>query len=109
MPTDFVAEDLFNKNLDYIDINNVRDPRIGNIKIINPNKINVKSAIGNNGMFDMTNPNIYKALAPAITAQLAMNENQKLKEGGEMIKRADGSYSRPGLWDNNSEWEIIEY
>ena len=100
MPTDFVAEDLFNKNLDYIDINNVRDPRIGNIKIINPNKINVKSAIGNNGMFDMTNPNIYKALAPAITAQLAMNENQKLKEGGEMIKRADGSYSRKGLWDN---------
>jgi hypothetical protein len=23
-----------------------------------------------------------------------------LKNGGEMIKRADGSYSRRGLWDN---------
>jgi hypothetical protein len=36
-------------------------------------------------------------------------EMQEFKGGGEMIKRADGSYSRRGLWDNNSEWEIIEY
>jgi len=35
-------------------------------------------------------------------------EDQKFKYGG-MIKRADGTYSRRGLWDNNSEWEIIEY
>jgi hypothetical protein len=32
--------------------------------IFNPNAI--KSATGNNGMFDMTNPNIYKVLAPVM-------------------------------------------
>lgn len=82
-------------------------PNVQNIRpwydareIVFPRNTQLKSAVGNSGMFDMTNPNIYKALAPAITSQLAMNENQKLKEGGEMIKRADGSYSRRGLWDN---------
>lgn len=65
LPTDFIAEDLFQKNLDYININNVRDPRIGNIRIINPQNVKLKSARGNNGMFDMSNPNIYKSLIPA--------------------------------------------
>ena len=76
MPTDFVAEDLFNKNLDYININNVRDPRIGDLKIINPNRINAKSARGNNGMFDMTNPNIYKAAIP-IGLGVAASQNKQ--------------------------------
>jgi hypothetical protein len=30
-----------------------------------------------------------------------------MKNGG-MIKRADGSYSKRGLWDKKSDWEIIE-
>src|SRR5699024_218602 len=34
-----------------------------------PNQI--KSAVGNNGMFDMSNPNIYKALVPLIGAGAA--------------------------------------
>lgn len=76
MPTDFVAEDLFNKNLDYININNVRDPRIGDLKIINPDRINTKSAIGNNGMFDMTNPNIYKSAIP-IGLGVAASQNKQ--------------------------------
>ena len=76
MPTDFVAEDLFNKNLDYININNVRDPRIGDLKIINPNRINAKSARGNNGMFDMTNPNIYKAAIPIGLGVAALQNKQ---------------------------------
>lgn len=37
---------------------------------------NPKSAIGNNGMFDMTNPNIYKALAPTIIAGALANKNK---------------------------------
>lgn len=37
-------------------------------------------------------------------------EMQEFGKGGEMIKRADGSYSRRGLWDiEESDWEIIEY
>lgn len=31
----------------------------------------------------------------------------EFKTGGEMIKRADGSYSKRGLWDTKSDWEII--
>jgi hypothetical protein len=34
---------------------------------------------------------------------------EKMAQGGKMIKRADGSYSKRGLWDNRNEWEIIEY
>lgn len=36
-----------------------------------------KSAIGNNGMFDMTNPNIYKALIPVVIGTAASNINKK--------------------------------
>jgi len=88
MPTDFVAEDLFNKNLDYINIENVRDPALGNLKIINPNRINTKSAIGNVGFFDMTNPNIYKGLAPgAIATGAALSQlPQEEKALGGPIK-----------------------
>jgi hypothetical protein len=32
----------------------------------------------------------------------------KYRHGGELIKRADGSYSKRGLWDGIDEWEIIE-
>ena len=39
-----------------VDQNVILDPR------------QVKSAVGNNGMFDMTNPNIYKSLVPIIGA-----------------------------------------
>jgi hypothetical protein len=35
-----------------------------------------KSAIGNNGMFDMTNPNIYKAVVPAAVVGGAMQSSQ---------------------------------
>lgn len=38
---------------------------------------NVKSARGNNGMFDMNNPNIYKALIPAAISTTASTINKK--------------------------------
>jgi hypothetical protein len=41
----------------------------------------LKSARGNNGMFDMTNPNIYKALVPTAIAAGAIPKKQN---GGEM-------------------------
>jgi len=42
-----------------------------------------KSAVGNNGIFDMSNPNIYKALVPAIgTGVLAVGTSQEKALGG---------------------------
>ena len=35
----------------------------------------MKSAIGNNGMFDMTNPNIYKAILPLMSAGYLESKN----------------------------------
>jgi hypothetical protein len=43
----------------------------------------MKSAIGNNGMFDMSNPNIYKAIAP-ITAGIGAYNMQNKAYGGEI-------------------------
>ena len=62
-------------------------PNVENIRpwndareIVFPTNKQLKSSIGNNGMFDMTNPNIYKALVPAIGAGVL---SQK-KLGGKM-------------------------
>lgn len=48
-------------------------------EIVFPKNTQLKSAVGNNGMFDMTNPNIYKALVPAVIGTAAL---QKQKKGG---------------------------
>jgi hypothetical protein len=45
--------------------------------VFSPNQI--KSAIGNNGMFNMTNPNIYKALVPLMVGAGALKQE---KDGG---------------------------
>jgi hypothetical protein len=45
----------------------------------------LKSAIGNNGMFDMNNPNIYKGLLPAIGVAGIAGASQK-KNGGWLNK-----------------------
>jgi hypothetical protein len=42
-----------------------------------PNWNNVKSAVGNVGFFDMTNPNIYKGLIPAAISTNLLKENKK--------------------------------
>jgi hypothetical protein len=51
-------------------------------------KARVKSAIGNNGMFDMSNPNIYKSLLP-ITLGIGaatMSQQDNKKYGGKLTK-----------------------
>jgi len=59
-------------NLSYITIKNLIEKgnsTLGTVYIINPKMGRfAKSAIGNNGMIDMSNPNIYKGLIPAIGA-----------------------------------------
>ena len=45
--------------------------------VVSPYTNRLKSAIGNNGMFDMTNPNIYKGIIPAIgTYGLTRNKKE---------------------------------
>ena len=53
---------------------------------------NIKSATGNNGMFDMTNPNIYKAIVPGAIGVGAL---QQQKDGG-IIKDDRGQWDHPG-------------
>lgn len=67
--------------LDQISINPTSTRIIDNINSKNihvfPNVNQLKSAVGNNGMFDMTNPNIYKTLIPGF---LGLKTLQKSKE-----------------------------
>ena len=75
--TNDIAEYIENKNLDYIKLKNVSDNLIGTETIVNHKPGNyLKSAVGNNGMFDMTNPNIYKGLIPAI-GTYGLTQNNK--------------------------------
>ena len=53
-----------------------------------PDPLQLKSAIGNNGMFDMSNPNIYKSLLP-ITLGIgaaAMSQQDTKQYGGKLTK-----------------------
>jgi hypothetical protein len=72
---------------------------------------NIKSAIGNNGMFDMTNPNIYKALVPAAigtgaAAVIAGQDTPQQKDGGWINKYQKGG-SNPEYYDIQSEMNNI--
>ena len=59
---------------------------------VDANRVPLKSLRYNNGMFDMTNPNIYKALVPAVIGAAAL---QKQKKGG-VIKDDRGQWAHPG-------------
>ena len=50
-----------------------------------PDNNYLKSAIGNNGMFDMTNPNIYKGLIPAAGLYGLNKDNKLYKPGNKTI------------------------
>jgi hypothetical protein len=56
--------------------------------VFSPNQI--KSAVGNNGMFDMTNPNIYKSIAPIAGASYLATQGQeepkKFQQGGKFTE-----------------------
>lgn len=46
-------------------------------EIVFPANTQLKSAIGNNGMFDMTNPNIYKSLLPLTGIGIGLSQQNK--------------------------------
>ena len=67
-------------------IEDVRHLGSGNIhEIAFPKPNQLKSAVGNNGMFDMNNPNIYKALIPAVGVAGIAGASQ-MKNGGWLNK-----------------------
>lgn len=54
-------------------------------EIVFPSNKQLKSAIGNNGMFDMTNPNIYKSIVGALaTGTLGKKAMEKQEFGGKI-------------------------
>jgi len=88
--TDNIAEYIEKAGLDRAVIQNVDDGSIGNVLIHNqqPGKF-AKSLRGNSGMFDMNNPNIYKALIPAIgvgALKKIIDSKEEKKNGGWLNK-----------------------
>jgi hypothetical protein len=88
--TDDVAQYIKKQGIDRALIRNVDDGGFGNVLIHNQRPGNyAKSLRGNNGMFDMNNPNIYKALIPAIGVTgvaAAAGSKDKQKNGGWLNK-----------------------
>jgi hypothetical protein len=66
--SDDIAEHLEKNNMDYATIEDVVDGSVADyVRIHNLKSGNYpKSLWGNNGMFDLSNPNIYKALIPTV-------------------------------------------
>jgi hypothetical protein len=96
--TDDLAKYLEKEGLDNIQIKNIFDGDFGNINISNQVPGNyLKSLRGNNGMFDMTNPNIYKAIIPGAigvgaASQIGpVQEDGQFKNGGEIDKAQWGA------------------
>lgn len=102
--TDDIARHLQDKDIDYATINNIIDGTpFSRETIFNHKPGNyLKSRWYNNGMFDMTNPNIYKAVVPTIMGATALKTRQQKREGGEVepynisdpkeFKRANKTY-----------------
>jgi hypothetical protein len=101
LPIMWNPEQIKNKELydsiTTLDFNNIKNEiEIGNKKgyfkeIAVPHGNYVKSTIGNNGMFDMTNPNIYKAVAPislgaAYLGTQEQEEPKKFQQGGKFTE-----------------------
>ena len=102
--TDEVAKYLEDQNINYATIDNIFDGTDVKREVIFNHKPGnyLKSAIGNNGMFDMTNPNIYKALVPAIAGTTAYGLQEK-KNGGWLNQYGDGGDLKVSK-DLNSQW-----
>ena len=83
--TDDIARHLQDKDIDYATINNIIDGTpFSRETIFNHKPGNyLKSRWYNNGMFDMTNPNIYKSLVPTAIGTTALGITQQKREGGE--------------------------
>jgi hypothetical protein len=85
MPTGMARD--FNRNINNdidklnYDLLDVKKPG-SHHEVVIPFKSNPKSAIGNNGMFNMTNPNIYKSLIPIGLG--AVSQIEEFDNGGKV-------------------------
>ena len=87
--TDDIATWAENNNVDYVNMRNIFDGVDAKFSRIVNNKPGnyLKSAVGNNGMFDMTNPNIYKGLIPAtVLGGVGAAKLQENAHGGTIMK-----------------------
>ena len=84
--TDDLAGYAEQYNIDNIKLNNINDGGLGDVTIVNHKPGNyLKSLIGNNGMFDMTNPNIYKTIIGGVaTGTLGKQAVEKQEFGGKI-------------------------
>ena len=98
--TDDIAKWMVQNNKDNVRLNNIFDSYDADfVQIMNHKPGNyLKSAVGNNGMFDMTNPNIYKSILPyALPAAIGAGAIQQKKKGGK-VKKDDNGYWNPDNW-----------
>ena len=98
---DIISSRPLGKNYDFDKLDKVKDYiKIDESEIAVPYGNNVKSAISNNGMFDLNNPNIYKSVAPLIGAgAVASQFIDKKKNGGWLDKYNDGGPIQPNYND----------
>ena len=86
----------------------VTSPNNPDIERVFNNPSSFKSATGNNGMFDMNNPNIYKSIAPIAGASYLATQGQeepkKLQQGGEFSENELAFLSEIAIKDNNGYW-----
>jgi len=88
--TDDIAQYLEKEGLDNIQIKNVLDGDFGDINISNQVPGNyLKSLRGNNGKWDLSNPNMYKALIPTVLGVGAATQATNQKELGGKISWLD--------------------
>jgi hypothetical protein len=98
--TDEIAQYIPNTDLNNVTLRNILDGGEGDITIVNSKPGNyLKSMVGNVGFFDMTNPNVYKALVPTVLGAGVIGssnkESDKKKKGG-VIKDDMGQWAHPG-------------
>ena len=76
--TDDIAKWMVENDKNSVRLNNIFDSYDADfVDIINHKKGNyLKSAVGNNGMFDMTNPNIYKSVVPIGLGAAALQQEK---------------------------------
>ena len=102
LKTDDIASYVEKSGVDNITIKNINDSGFGDVSTVLHRPGNyLKSLFGNNGMFDMTNPNIYKSVVPGAiglgAASQLNNEEEapEYKQGG-IIKDDRGQWEHPG-------------